>query len=99
MVTKDEARKFLGNVPEDKKFWINNGPALSSLAELAEAFPKLNQEAFSHHVNKEKNDFSNWIKEVIGDAKLAEEISKAKTKHSALKKLKERLNSLKKRTS
>ena len=99
MVTKDEAKRFLGNVPDDKKFWVNNGPVLSSLGELLDAFPSLNQESFSHHVNKERNDFSNWIREVVGDKQLADEISKAKTKYSALKKLKERLNSLKKRAS
>ena len=57
--------------------------------------PELSDDIFHHHVNSDKNDFSNWIKDVIGDQKLANDLLSSKSKDSALKKIRNRLNSLK----
>ena len=95
MVTKDEAKKYLCNAAPEQCFWVNNGPILKNLDELANALPELSDEVFHHHVNNEKNDFSNWIKNVIGDQKLANELLISKSRESAIKKLRNRLNSLK----
>lgn len=97
MVTKDEARKYLGNIQPEQCFWVNNGPILKNLEELADTLPQMNDETFHHHVNNEKNDFSNWIKDVIGDQKLANDLLSSRDKESAVKKLSTRLNSLKKK--
>lgn len=96
MVTKEEARKYLSECVSEQCFWVNNGPILKGIQELANALPKMSNETFRHHVDGERNDFSNWIMQVIGDKKLAEELAKSSSKGSALKKLKARLNSLKK---
>ena len=97
MLTKDEARKYLSDAPPEQCFWVNNGPILKNVEELANALPELNDEAFHHHVNNEKNDFSSWIKDTIGDQKLANDLLSSKSKDSALKKIRNRLNSLKKK--
>lgn len=97
MVTKDEARKYLCDVAPEQCFWINNGPILKNIEELANALPSMNDESFKHHVNNEKNDFSLWINDVIGDKKLANELLSSRNKDSALKKLRNRVNSLKKK--
>jgi hypothetical protein len=40
----------------------------------------MGDDTFMHHVNSSKNDFSNWIKGVFSLDRLAEKISKAKTR-------------------
>lgn len=97
MVTKDEARKYLSDCSPEQCFWVNNGPILKNMEELTNALPELNDEAFKHHVNSDKNDFSNWVKDVIGDQKLANDLASSKNRDSALKKIRNRLNSLKKK--
>ena len=97
MVTKDEAKKYLCDVAPEQCFWVNNGPILKNIEELADYLPEIPNEAFQHHVNSEKNDFSNWIKEIIGDGKLANEILSSKNKESIVKKIRNRLNSLKRK--
>ena len=96
MVSKDEARKYLCDAAPEQCFWVNNGPVLKNLDELASALPEMNNESFHHHVNNEKNDFSSWINDVIGDKKLANDLMSSKNRESAVKKIRNRLNTLKK---
>ena len=97
MVTKEYATNYLRDVAPEQCFWVNNGPILKNLGELANALPEMNDETFHHHVNAEKNDFSNWVKNVIGDEKLANDLLSSKSKESVLKKINNRMNSLKKK--
>ena len=97
MVTKDEAKRYLSDAAPEQCFWVNSGPIIKNLDELASVLPELNDEIFNHHMNNEKNDFSNWIKDVIGDQALANDLLSSKNKNSALKKIRNRLNSLKKK--
>jgi len=99
MVTKDEAKKYLGDCSPEQSFWVNNGPIVKNLDELSHALPELSDDLFSHHVNNDKNDFSNWIRDIIGDQKLANDIISSRNKESMLKKLNTRLNALKKKAS
>ena len=41
----------------------------------------MNDDVFFHHVGAENNDFANWIKEVIGEIKLADKIMGIKEKN------------------
>lgn len=97
MVTKEEARRYLSDAPTEQCFWVNNGPILKNLEELANALPEMNEDTFKHHVNSEKNDFSSWINDVVGDQKLANDLLSSRNKESFLKKIRNRLNSLKKK--
>lgn len=97
MVSKNEARKYLSDVVPEQCFWVNNGPILRNLEELAKTLPELSDDVFYHHVSNEKNDFSNWIRDVIGDQALASDLLSSKNKESALKKVRNRLNSLKRK--
>ncbi|MEK6984738.1 MAG: DUF5752 family protein [Nanoarchaeota archaeon] len=97
MVTKEEAKRYLCDSAPEQCFWVNNGPVLKNLSELAGYLPEMNEDAFRHHVNSDRNDFSNWIRDVVGDQKLADELSKSRNKDSASKKLRSRLSSLKKK--
>ena len=97
MVTKDEAKRYLCNTSPEQCFWVNNGPILKNIEELSNALPDMNDDTFRHHVNSEKNDFSNWVKHAIGDEKLANDLLSSRSRESAVKKIKSRLNSLKKK--
>ena len=97
MVIKDEARKYLSDVAPEQCFWVNNGSILKNLDELANTLPDLSEDAFYHHVNDEKNDFSNWVRDVIGDQALANDLISSKDKYSALRKIRNRMNSLRKK--
>ena len=76
----EEARRILSNTPPDKAFWVNNGPVLKNIIELAAAAKKLTQQQFMHHVNSAKNDFAKWVDEVIRDSELAKQLRRIKTK-------------------
>lgn len=74
------------DVPDEKVFWLNDGRVLKNLKELKEALRNMEDHVFFHHVNKERNDFYNWIKEVVKDSKLAKGIQRVKTKAGMLQK-------------
>lgn len=95
-ITKEGAEYLLRNVEPERCFWVNNGQIISNLEGLEIAIKEMGKESFSYHVNKDKNDFSVWISDVIEDKTLAKDISKAKTKEKFLKKVKERVSYLKK---
>jgi transcriptional regulator with XRE-family HTH domain len=93
-INKEGTQRYLSNVPSDKVFWVNNGPTLNNLEELAQFLKTAEENQFAYHVNSEKNDFANWVGDVIGDMVLKESISKAKTKTSMFKKVLARIKEL-----
>ena len=99
MVTKEEAAKYLCNAASEHCFWVNNGPILKNVEELADALESISEDIYNYHANQDKNDFSKWISEVIGDSKLANDLLSSKNKSSAVNKIRARLNSLKKKAS
>ena len=99
MVTKDKAKRYLSDVPPEQCFWVNNGQILKNVEELANVLTQMSEETFHYHANKDKNDFSNWTNDVIGDKKLANDLLSSRNKESALKKVSKRLSALKKHLS
>ena len=74
MTTKDEAKNYLRDVYSEQCFWVNNGPVLKNLEELSNALEGISDETYRHHANSERNDFSKWVGEVIGDKKIANKV-------------------------
>ena len=99
MVTKEEAKRYLCDVAPEQCFWVNNGLILKNLDELANALPEMGNDTFYYHMNNEKNDFSAWISDVVGDKALANDLLSSRNKESAFKKVQKRLNSLKKKAA
>ena len=89
---------FLADTPSEKVFWCSNGNRIKNLKELERELKKMDEEIFGHHVNEEKNDFSNWIYDVIGDIELAENIREIKDKSEIAKKVKNRIAQHKRKT-
>jgi hypothetical protein len=42
----------------------------------AVALAEMSEDTFRYHASREKNDFSSWIRDVIGDETLAGELAK-----------------------
>jgi len=93
-ITKNIAETWLGQVPQGKEFWCQNGQVFNSLPQLGMALRNMDQQTFLHHCNKSKNDFSNWVRDVIGDDRLALELLKKNTQAKAAKVIEDRVSSL-----
>jgi len=70
---------------------VNSGPIVRSLPDLVEALKTMSDEQYSYHVNDDKNDFSRWIEDVLGDKTLAKALMKYKTRTGTLKAVSARL--------
>lgn len=95
-MNKEAAQRILSDVNPDNSFWVNNGPVLKNMEELYGALSSMTKDIYICHVNKEKNDFSNWIKDILHDDKLANDLLKTRSKEYAAKKVNQRLKYLKK---
>ena len=95
--TKAIAQKMLGDVAQDKWFWCYDGRELKNLPRLGTALNEMSDETFRYHSNETKNDFSNWVKDVIGDDKLSRDLEKSKTQVQAAKAVADRVAWLKSR--
>lgn len=69
--------KFLEDVPEEYVFRNHDGTMLRNMCELEKALGTMSDDTFAYHSSGSKNDFSNWVKDIIGDDKLAAELQKA----------------------
>ena len=94
-VIRGDAERFLNDVPEEYQFWAKDGNTIRNVEQLAEALKNMNDETFKHHSNQEKTDFTNWLRDIVGDEKLAKDLMKNKSKDSAYKKVRERIALLK----
>ena len=92
----EEYSKFLSDVSPQKVFWVHNDGSLKNLDDLAMVLEMMPDDVFKHHVNRDKNDFANWINEVIGDIELAKDIRKLKTRDVIFKVIKKRISDLQK---
>ena len=94
---KGEAKKFLADVPAEKVFVCRDGSIFKNVQELITGLSNMTDETFAYHSNAEKKDFSNWVKDVIGDAKLADDLLKAPNRTEAYKCVASRTNAMKRR--
>ena len=82
-ITKEEATRRLGDVPDDKRFWCHDGKVIKNLRELGKAFIDINGDTYHYHFGEGRNDFSTWVREVVGDGTLANELGRAKSQMQA----------------
>ena len=80
---KSESKKYLARVPETTVFWCHDGQIFDCLDQLTKGFDMMSEQTFLYHANEDKNDFSCWIIDVIGDVDLGKDIKKAKNKAEA----------------
>lgn len=67
----------LSELPLEQQFLLCNGTRLKNINELALTLDSISEEDFSAHVNEEKNDFGNWVRDVFKEETLANELQQA----------------------
>ena len=66
-------------------FVLANGEAIKDVRALADALERIEDHVWAHHVQPDRNDFANWIRDVFQDLDLANKIAVAKDrKHAQL---------------
>jgi hypothetical protein len=93
-ITKRQAQKYLSQVPEPNVFWCNDGSIFRDIKELKNALALMSDHTFACHCNDAKKDFSNWIRDIIGDEKLAKNLESASDRQQAFKIVEERCSLL-----
>lgn len=76
---------------------LQNGVTLKSLCDLAEVLPALDEKTFSAHCNQNKNDFSSWVRNVVGDRALADKLDLLDTQEDVSRAVGVRVNWFKRR--
>ena len=95
-LSPSDSRRMLSKVPPEVSFWLCTNEQLRSLEELSSALIRVNDDVFRYHVNRDKNDFESWIRDIISDKELAREISRIKTRETLVRKITERIEELRK---
>ena len=93
-ISKEEADRRLGDVLDEKRFWCQDGKVIKNIKELQEALNGMSDETFHYHAGEWRNDFSNWVRDVVGDNKLANDLSRAKSRIQAGKVVAQRVSFL-----
>jgi len=87
----EDAERILSDVKPEQCFWVHNGPIVRNLHELEKAIEDINDETFRHHVYSNRNDFANWVRDILKDEELADSILKVESKDKTLKKIGDRI--------
>ncbi len=69
-----DAERILAPVPEKDAFCCADGKVIRSLRDLEDALASMSGGTFTQHVDGERNDFADWVRDALGDAELAREI-------------------------
>ena len=80
---KEDAQRVLRSVADVKRFHCHDGEILNNIHELKAALGKMHSSAYHHHVSEEKNDFARWVRDVLGDDKLAGDLVKCEAQKEA----------------
>ncbi len=90
VVTRTKAEKSLAQAPEGRVFWSNDGRILKDMRDLMDALANMSDQNFAYHSNEIKKDFSNWVRDILEDEKLAEDLEKANNREQASRMVEER---------
>lgn len=93
-IDKSQAEKFLAGVPEEYAFWCHDGRVFRDIRDLRDALNSMSDQGFSYHSNESKKDFSNWVRNVIGDETLAKDLEAASSREQAARIVEERFSLL-----
>ena len=66
-------------------FWMNDGTILHTLRDLEQAFDRMEDVIFGHHVAPDKNDFADWVELVLADRACASSLRGCTTPQGARK--------------
>jgi Domain of unknown function (DUF5679) len=82
-MTKAISKSSLSDVAADKVFWCHDGRVIKNLDELGVALREMSDDTFRYHVTADRNDFSKWVEDVIGDHELSAKLRNCSTRSQA----------------
>lgn len=95
--TKQDAARVLSDTSEDKRFFCSDGCVSGNLYQLAECLDHMSEDSYRNHATPEKNDFANWVRDVFGDDKLANDLNLCANSAEAAKAVRGRIAWLQKK--
>jgi len=81
----------------DHYFYLNDNLAIKSLCDLSNHLKEMDEGTFKHHVNEEKNDFGEWVTNIIGDKTLGKKMNELKEQDEMSKAVEIRVDYIKRR--
>jgi hypothetical protein len=87
ILSYNNAKKLFNKLPPNLRFKLVSGQEINNLMDLYNELMIMTNEVFNYHVNQYKNDFSKWIKDVLNEVKISENLDNIKD----INKFKERL--------
>jgi hypothetical protein len=91
---REEAKRLLSSVPDYHAFVCCDGRIVRNIRDLGKTLAHMADDTFGYHANQNKNDFSQWVKDVIGDDKLARHLGRTSDRKHTLKELSHRITFL-----
>src|SRR3989344_4354227 len=76
-------KKLLSTAPEQHHFFVADGTRIGNLPQLVGALETMHEDTYNFHANSERNDFSNWVRDIFQDDELAESLKTIATKTEA----------------
>jgi hypothetical protein len=92
-----DTKSYLADVPQEHVFWCCDGRILKNLRDLCDALGGMSDDTFAYHVNAAKNDFHNWVRDVIKDETLAADLLTAANTSTAVRAVTDRITFLSRR--
>jgi hypothetical protein len=88
--------RALSDCPTGTEFWTCHGSIVKNIYELKNTIQGLNKFAFKYHVNddNQKNDFAEWVADVLDDAWLAHKLENVMDKEKYIKVIEKRIKEL-----
>jgi hypothetical protein len=74
---------LLANVPAEYVFRCQDGHIYGDMKELADGLSVMSDETYTYHSNLEKQDFSNWVRNIIKDEQLANDLARTTSRLQA----------------
>ena len=90
----EQANVLLMKAPEEHVFWCHDGTIFRDIKDLADGLGTMSGEIYAYHASLERNDFCNWVRDVIGDQDLAGELAEATSQTQAAECVTSRLHGL-----
>lgn len=84
--------KDLPEAPVGSYFFVHNGSTLKNLHDLEYYLGTMTKGQFNHHTSDGRNDFASWVRDVLGEKRLALQLEKAKDREGMQKILANFLN-------
>jgi hypothetical protein len=73
------------DAPVDKRFVVVDGSVCGNIKELRTALLAMSDEHYHFHTVPRGNDFAAWVRDVLGQGRLAERLEAATTREDAIR--------------